>query len=170
MHHLESLPRCKNGTSSALNPRLTSLSSYFLPAASNTGTTFPSSKSSFLFSSASYPSLHFAARRSTVHGPWSPRRAHPLRLPKEAEPRPAKPRPLVPALPSPLPPATELTVAVCVVVAGVASAVVIRVLLIVVLLGLAVVACIAPLVAVRIALVWVPHQRAVVLEVRAGWE
>lgn len=75
----------------------------------------------------------------------------------------------MPELLSPFPPAPELTVAVYVVVAGVASAVLICVLLVVVLLRPAVVARIAPLVAIRIALVWVPHQRAVVLEVKAGW-
>lgn len=67
----------------------------------------------------------------------------------------------------PLPTAT-LTVTVDVFIAGVSSTVPVCVLLVVVLLGPAVVACIAPLVVVRIALVWVPHKWAVVLGDRTG--
>lgn len=63
---------------------------------------------------------------------------------------------------------TVLTVTVDVVVAGVPSAILVCVLLVFIPLGSAVVARISPLVAVRIALVWVSYQRAVVLGDRTG--
>lgn len=61
-----------------------------------------------------------------------------------------------------------LTVAIYVVVAGITPAIPICIFLVVILLGPAVVAGIAPLVAVRVALIWVSNQRAVVLEGRAS--
>ena len=96
-------------------------------------------------------------------------RAHPQQLQKLAELRPQASRaPRCLPFPAPLPSAA-LTVAVDVVVAGVAFAVLICVLLVIVLLGPAVVARITPLIAVRIALVWVPHQFTVVLGDRADY-
>ena len=59
-----------------------------------------------------------------------------------------------------------LTVAIYVVIAGIAPAILVCIFLVIILLGPAVVAGISPLVAVRVALVWVSNQRAIVLEGR----
>jgi hypothetical protein len=61
-----------------------------------------------------------------------------------------------------------LTVAIYVVVAGIAPAIQVCIFLIVILLGPAVVAGISPLITVRVTLVWVSNQRAIVLEGRAS--
>lgn len=61
-----------------------------------------------------------------------------------------------------------LTIAIYVVVAGIALAIPVCIFLVIILLGPAVVAGISPLVFIRVALVWVSNQRAIVLEGRTS--
>lgn len=121
--------------------------------------------------SSSFPwpvSLHFCARSRSSAVPGA--LGELTRSGFQKRPSPTSSQTPLPWCPPPFlsSPRAPRTHGVYVVVAGVASAVLICVLLVVVLLGPTVVARIAPLVAIRISLVWVPHERAVVLEVRAG--